>query len=120
MDPRIHQVHQPLPVTNTKKFQSKTNTKFEDVLKEASGLHLSKHAEKRLKDRNIKIDDQQWKQISKKVHEAKNKGVTDSLVILNDSALVVSNKNNTVVTAMNKEESKSQIFTNINGTIILE
>lgn len=46
-------------------------------------------------------------------------GVKESLVLLNDAALIVSAKNNTVITAMNRKEATEQIFTNINGTIIM-
>ncbi|MFG6148909.1 TIGR02530 family flagellar biosynthesis protein [Halobacillus sp. B23F22_1] len=73
-----------------------------------------------MNERDITINDRQWSQITNKINEAKSKGVTDSLVVLKDSALVVSNKNNTVITALNKDESNDHIFTNINGTIILD
>ena len=47
-------------------------------------------------------------------------GVTDSLVLTKEAALVVSAKNNTVITAMGRDEASSQIFTNINGTILID
>ena len=46
-------------------------------------------------------------------------GIKESLVLLNNAALIVSAKNNTVITAMDREEAIDQIFTNINGTIIM-
>ncbi|MFC7320450.1 TIGR02530 family flagellar biosynthesis protein [Halobacillus campisalis] len=119
MDPRIHQLHQSMPVHTYKKVHKNSQSSFKDALQEASGLNVSKHAQQRLDDRNIKIDDSQWQRISERMSEAKSKGVTDSLVVLKDAALVVSTKNNTVVTAMNKDDTESHIFTNINGTIIL-
>ncbi|MGP4075610.1 TIGR02530 family flagellar biosynthesis protein [Halobacillus sp. K22] len=120
MNPRIHQLHQPLQAPQRKKTESKTESSFQKVLNEVQTLKISKHAEKRLKERNIEIDQNKWKEISNKMAEAKSKGVTDSLVITNQAAIVVSNKNNTVVTALGREEASSQIFTNINGTIVLE
>ncbi|WP_390883495.1 hypothetical protein [Heyndrickxia oleronia] len=54
-----------------------------------------------------------------KVSEAKRKGVNESLVIVNNAALIVSAKNETVITAMNLQEASNQIFTNINGAIIV-
>lgn len=83
-------------------------------------LIISKHAKERLQQRDIHISESSWEQIEKKVNEAKMLGVKDSLVLLDDAALIVSAKNNTVITAMNRQEAKTQIFTNINGTIVLE
>ena len=52
--------------------------------------------------------------------EAKKLGVKESLVLLDDAALIVSAKNQTVITAMDRKEAMSQIFTNINGTIVMD
>ncbi|WP_373995090.1 TIGR02530 family flagellar biosynthesis protein [Metabacillus litoralis] len=100
----------------------KSQTSFKEVLSELQNptLKISKHAQERIQQRDIHISDNDWNLIEEKVQEASYKGVTDSLVILQDAALIVSAKNKTVVTAMNIEEAKSQIFTNINGTIIMD
>ncbi|HWO97859.1 MAG TPA: TIGR02530 family flagellar biosynthesis protein [Bacillus sp. (in: firmicutes)] len=83
-------------------------------------LKISKHAQKRMDERDIQIDSSKWQQLEQKVTEAKKKGVHDSLVLMKDVALIVSAKNNTIVTAMNRDEAQSQIFTNINGTILMD
>lgn len=95
---------------------------FQNILEseEAKQLKVSKHASNRLQERNIAIDDKQWKKITNKVFEAKSKGVNDSLVLTNNAALIVSAKNATVITAMNRQEAQDQLFTNIDGTIVLE
>lgn len=100
----------------------KSQASFKEVLSELQNptLKISKHAQERIQQRDIHISDNDWNLIEEKVQEASYKGVTDSLVILQDAALIVSAKNKTVVTAMNIEEAKSQIFTNINGTIIMD
>ena len=54
------------------------------------------------------------------VAEAKQKGLDETLVLADDVALIVSAKNATVITAMDRSEAGSQIFSNINGAIILE
>ncbi|MFF2457481.1 hypothetical protein [Peribacillus simplex] len=46
-------------------------------------------------------------------------GVTEFLIIIDNEALIVSTKNNKVITVMDRDVATSQIFTNINGTIIL-
>lgn len=90
------------------------------VTEKASKLAVSKHAQMRLNQRNIQIDQHTWARIEEKILEAKKMGVKDSLVITHEAALVVSAKNNTVITAMDRDEASSQIFTNINGTILLD
>ena len=100
--------------------QQKSNTSFEQVLSKATELKVSKHAKQRLMERNIQISDTQWQEISRKMSEAKGKGITDAIVVTNDTSLVVSTKNNTVVTALSNEEASNQVFTNINGAIVLQ
>ncbi|MCG6170709.1 flagellar operon protein [Anoxybacillus sp. LAT_35] len=93
---------------------------FRDALVKAEQtLKISKHAQQRLQERNIHINDEQWALIGQKVVEAKQKGVRDSLVITNEAALIVSAVNQTVITAMDRNEAQSQLFTNINGAIII-
>ncbi|WP_102271454.1 TIGR02530 family flagellar biosynthesis protein [Cytobacillus massiliigabonensis] len=93
---------------------------LQNALQANSKLTVSKHAKERLLQRGIHINEARWNQIEEMVHEAKNRGVKESLVLLKDAALIVSAKNNTVITAMDREEARTQIFTNINGTILLE
>lgn len=82
-------------------------------------LKISKHANERLRERNIHISDIEWAHISDKVNEAKVKGIKESLVLMDQAALIVSAKNSTVITAMDRNEAKDQLFTNIDGTIVL-
>lgn len=82
-------------------------------------LKVSKHATERLTERNISISEAEWAHVTDKVNEAKAKGIRDSLVLLDQAALIVSAKNSTVITAMDRKEAKNQLFTNIDGTIIL-
>ncbi|SER53725.1 TIGR02530 family flagellar biosynthesis protein [Psychrobacillus sp. OK032] len=82
-------------------------------------LKVSKHANQRLIDRNIHISEAEWQLINDKVAEARSKGVKDSLVLMDQAALIVSAKNATVITAMDRTEAKDQLFTNIDGTIVL-
>ncbi|ASN05722.1 TIGR02530 family flagellar biosynthesis protein [Virgibacillus necropolis] len=123
MDHRIHQTKShALQFPNVNKPLSKqqsTSVNFKDMLVDAQTVKVSKHAKERLQERNITFNDKQWQTITEKMVEARNKGITDSLVVTNDAALLVSTKNHTVVTAMNREEATNKIFTNINGTILI-
>ncbi|MFS0865101.1 TIGR02530 family flagellar biosynthesis protein [Fredinandcohnia sp. 179-A 10B2 NHS] len=123
MDHRILQLqNHPLTLQNRKKVQHTEQPKvsFKETLHKESHLVISKHAQKRLDERNITIQESKWHEIQEKVTEAKSKGIRDSLVVMNNAALIVNVPNNTVITAMNRNEANSQIFTNINGTIILD
>ncbi len=121
MDHRLHQINNhPLTLQN-KKVQKVTEqaVNFKDVLQNVVGIKISKHAQKRLVERNIEIAEDSWTKLQEKMIEAKNKGIVDSLVVMNQAALIVNTRNNTVITAMDREEANSQIFTNINGTILI-
>ncbi len=82
-------------------------------------LKISKHAAERLTERNIHISDAEWAHVSEKVNEAKLKGIRESLVLMDQAALIVSARNSTVITVMDRTEAKDQLFTNIDGTIVL-
>lgn len=125
MDPRILSTQlRPLPPSHKQSNKFVKNTHFHDLLTNELERHqpikLSKHAEKRLQERGIVIDREKWLQIETKVREAKLKGVNDSLVVLDNAALVINAKNNTVITALDRREASAQIFTNINGTILID
>lgn len=123
MDHRIHQTQshalQFPSIKQSLAKQQSTTINFKDALADAQTVKISKHAQERLQERNIRINDKQWQTITEKMVEAKSKGITDSLVVTTNAALLVSTKNNTVVTAMNREEATNKIFTNINGTILI-
>lgn len=82
-------------------------------------LKVSKHANERIMERNIAISEQEWQVVSDKVFEARLKGVNQPLVLMDQAALIISAKNATVITAMDRTEAKQQLFTNIDGTIVL-
>ena len=113
----------PLPTQTINKTTKHKETSFQNVLEQQmqldNPLKLSKHAQNRLQERDVVVTASEWEHISKKVMEAKDKGVTDSVVLTKEAALVVSAKNNTVINAMKREEATSHIFTNINGTIVV-
>lgn len=101
---------------------TRTQTKsFAEFLQKAQSptLKISKHATERMQERNIEISEYEWEQLQVKVGEALQKGVQQPLVVMDQAAFVVSAKNNTVITVVDRQEMKSQIFTNIDGTIVL-
>ncbi|WP_088105097.1 TIGR02530 family flagellar biosynthesis protein [Halalkalibacter urbisdiaboli] len=125
MDPRMNITHslQSLP-RPFKKANHQTALKAGEFQRlftnEIQQLKVSKHAQQRMIARGIEISETKWSQIHEKVAEAKQKGVNDSLVLTKNAALVVSAKNDTVITVLDRQEAQSQIFTNINGTILID
>jgi len=113
--------HPPIQPTVKQQINPTTKQSFIDHLKQAAEqqLKMSKHATERLNERNIDISEGEWQQITEKVFEAKDKGVNQPLVLLDQAALVVSAKNATVITVLDRNEAREQLFTNIDGTIIL-
>lgn len=118
-----HHLQQPLPrPASANKANAGKSASFQDVLSDKlnSPLKISKHAEKRIQERGIVVPEQMWQEMNQKVKEARNKGVEDSIVLTKNAAFVVSAKNETIITAMDREEAASQLFTNIDSAIILK
>jgi len=102
---------------------STTVAEFESVLKkkldESSEIKFSKHAEFRLQSRNISLTQAQKDKMKEAVAKAESKGVRDSLVLMDNMAFVVNVRNRTVITAANSNELKENVFTNIDGAVIV-
>lgn len=73
----------------------------------------------RLNDRNITLSAEQNERLENAVKEADNKGVNESLVLVDDLAFIVNVPNRTVITAMEQGETNSNVFTNIDGAVIM-
>ncbi len=97
---------------------------FQELLREkqekAGDLNISAHARERMEDRDIQLGEKDLQKISDAVDRAAEKGVRSSLLLYGDVALVASVTNRTIVTAVDGESSKEQVFTNIDGAVIVE
>ena len=82
-------------------------------------LTFSKHAKQRLAQRDISIDFELIEKINAAVIKASEKSIKNALVLSEESAFIVSIDNNVVVTAMNSQEMRENVITNIDGTVIL-
>ncbi|MFD6438712.1 TIGR02530 family flagellar biosynthesis protein [Peribacillus sp. NPDC060186] len=108
------------PLRQRQMVQQGFKQHFQEAISTNEKLTISKHAQMRMDQRKIVIEQQTWDKIADKANEAKKMGVTESLIIIDNAALVISTKNNKVITVVDREEASSQIFTNINGTILLD
>jgi flagellar operon protein len=82
-------------------------------------VQVSSHAMKRLKERNIELDGDEFMKLKEAVSKLKAKGGHDSLVITNKAAYVVDVDKNTVVTAVDKNNMNENVFTKIDSTIFM-
>ncbi len=86
---------------------------------QGSVLRFSKHATNRLNTRNIELSDEQVTRLQDGCEKAGAKGIKDSLVIVDELAFIVNIPSATVVTAMDQNETNENIFTNIDGAVIV-
>lgn len=82
-------------------------------------VQVSSHAMKRLQERNIELDGNEFMKLKEAVSKLKAKGGHDALVITNKAAYVVDVDKNTVVTAVDKNNMNENVFTKIDSTIFM-
>jgi flagellar operon protein len=92
--------------------------KLLDDLGKPAGIRFSRHAAERISARGISMDSGKLNKLDAAVNAAGSKGARESLVLMDELALVVSVKNRTVITAMSSEETKGNVFTSIDSTVI--
>lgn len=108
------------PASQTSVKPASGQPSFGQVLtEELSGLKFSQHAIQRLNSRNIQLDGNDLAKLSGAVDKAAQKGARDSLILMNNLALVVSVKNRTVITAMDGTNIRDNVFTNIDSAVIV-
>ena len=104
--------------TSGRQIASVSENLFAEILEQTTPeVKFSKHANERLQSRNIDLSDSQKERLNQAVKTAGEKGIKESLVMLDDLAFIVNVKNNTVVTAITKGEQK--VFSNIDGAVIV-
>ena len=114
-------------VNNAKKFPQNVET-FSNFLKnkidngqnkDEQGVRLSGHAKKRLEERNLTMDGNEFLKIRDGIDKLKEKGGKDSLIVTNQAAYIVDVDNQTVVTAMDKDDMAENVFTKIDSTLFI-
>lgn len=101
-----------------------TELSFQDILNQKTRtqtetLKFSKHAAGRLTERNIELTGDQLERLSEGAQKAGEKGIRESLVLVDSLAFIVNVANNTVVTAMDQNAASENVFTNIDGAVII-
>lgn len=82
-------------------------------------LRFSNHAMQRLQSRNITLSNDDLTRMNAMADKAAAKGSKQSLFVMNDVAMVVSISNRTVITAVDQDSMKDNVFTNIDSAAII-
>ena len=82
-------------------------------------VKFSAHAASRLTSRGIDMGAEQMRKLGEAVDKAAAKGIDETLILTKDAAFIVSVKNRTVVTAMDRTQLDGNVFTNIEGAVIV-
>lgn len=109
--------------------QEKVNTKpqggesfssiFENELSRVNEVKISGHAMERLRSRNIQLNGEDMRKLTDAIEKADSKGARESLLLYKDVAFIASIRNKTIITAIDKDNAKDNVFTNIDSAVIV-
>src|SRR5690554_209823 len=106
------------PASGLHNQQQTGQTSFQSIL-EGKILKFSNHAEVRLEQRGIRFGADQLNKLETAIDKAAAKGSKESLILIQDVALIVNIKNRTVVTAIDGSQMKDNVFTQIDSAVII-
>lgn len=86
---------------------------------EPGQLKFSSHALSRIRDRGIPMGNELMDKLEKAVNAAAEKGSRESLILSKDAAFIVSVKNKTVITVVDRNQTAGNVFTNIDSTVVI-
>lgn len=118
------------PVTTGMPLAPKTSDRteeqgssFAEILAERvranTGLNFSKHAIERVAQRNVDIDEEHIERLNEGVRLASQKGLGETLILIDKTAFIVNAKSNTIITTVGGTDLKGNVFSNIDGTVII-
>jgi flagellar operon protein len=92
---------------------------FGDVLaQKAAQVEFSGHALQRVQRRGIELGPATLERLQSGVDRAAGKGARESVIFVDGTAFVVSIRNRTVITAVDRDHMKDHVFTNIDSAVI--
>jgi flagellar operon protein len=113
--------HAPAAPPSRAPARARDGASFGDVLTrklEAAPIRFSGHALQRIERRGISVDASVLARLGDGVARAAAKGSRDSVVLVDQTAFVVSVPNRTVITAVDREHMREHVFTNIDSAVI--
>ncbi len=107
------------PASVQRPAKAPAGASFADVLSQtAAAPQFSRHALERLAQRGIALNSATVARVSDGISRAAGKGSRDSVVFVDNTAFVVSVRNNTVITAVDSGHMREHVFTNIDSAVI--
>ena len=110
-------------IANTQTSKKTDSSNFDDILQknlqQSNGVVFSKHAAKRVVERNIDVSEENMARLNQGMRLANEKNISDALILIDKTAFIVNVPSNTVITTKANEDMDSTVFTNINGTVII-
>ena len=73
----------------------------------------------RIKDRSIALGQELMGKLEKAVDTAAQKGSKESLILSDNAAFIVSVRNKTVITVLDRNQMNGNVFTNIDSTVVI-
>lgn len=104
---------------STVSFEEVLRAQFNSKDNATEGLKFSKHAGDRLRQRDITLSQEQMQRLESGAQKANEKGIKESLLLMDNLAFIVNTKSNTVITAMEQSMDADNIYTNIDGAVII-
>lgn len=98
------------------------NVDFQRILQESinkkDNIKISAHAELRMQERNIKLQEADMKLLNQAMNDLEKKGARESLMLYKDMAFIASVRNRTIITTMQNNEI--DVVTNIDSAILVK
>lgn len=117
--PSFHPAQQTSKAGHQPKIDRRFSTFLDDALQttEAPGIKVSHHAQKRMEQRGIHLDEADMSQLEEVFSKLDQKGARNSLIMYDDLSLIASVQNRTIITA-SKTSEMSEV-TNIDSAIFV-
>ncbi|MGI6452777.1 MAG: TIGR02530 family flagellar biosynthesis protein [Syntrophomonadaceae bacterium] len=112
----------PPPTQSVKPSLTDTDKGFKEILQsrlEKAEIKFSQHCVKRMEQNHIDLSPDQMNRLKNAVSKAKEKGSRESCIVMDNMAFVVSVDNRMVITVVDGERMKENVFTNIDSAVII-
>ncbi len=107
--------------TNSTNKNGIAGNSFQEILNRqlANEVSFSKHASMRTEERNIQMTTTDMTKLNEACDKANQKGIKDALIITDKAAFIINAPSRVVVTVVDRNEMKDNVFTNIDGALFL-
>ncbi|MBM7613662.1 TIGR02530 family flagellar biosynthesis protein [Alkaliphilus hydrothermalis] len=107
------------PLKQNYRDQTSFNRILQNQILQNQEIKFSKHAIERLDKRNIHLSPQDIKRLNQAFGIASQKGIKETLIMMDNRVFVASVANKTIITAAVGDQLKESVFTNIDGAVMI-